>query len=73
MTPYQVAHFVNQLVFCMFAEDVKLLPDRMFSRMLERALEDASDFIMIAADLFKAMRSGGRVGFEKSRGSTVAF
>lgn len=63
--PIQVAHFVNRLVFCMFSEDVKLLPDRMFSRMLKRALEDPSEFTVIATDLFKAMRSGGRVGFEK--------
>ena len=37
----------------------------MFSRMLKRALEDPSEFTVIATDLFKAMRSGGRVGFEK--------
>nr|WP_318248290.1 type IIL restriction-modification enzyme MmeI [Novosphingobium percolationis] len=33
--PHTVAHFVNRLVFCMFAEDVKLLPNDMFTRMLE--------------------------------------
>ncbi|MEF2552258.1 type IIL restriction-modification enzyme MmeI, partial [Aurantimonas sp. A2-1-M11] len=26
--PETVAHFINRLVFCMFAEDVKLLPAR---------------------------------------------
>ncbi|MCP8897575.1 class I SAM-dependent DNA methyltransferase [Shinella daejeonensis] len=61
----QVAHFINRLVFCMFAEDVKLLPDNMFTRMLERALEDPSEFESFARDLFTAMKSGGRVGFEK--------
>ena len=30
-----VAHFVNRLVFCMFAEDVGLLPDHLFTQMLE--------------------------------------
>ena len=30
-----VAHFINRLVFCMFAEDVDLLPNKMFKRMLE--------------------------------------
>ncbi len=30
-----VAHFVNRLVFCMFAEDVALLPNHMFRRLLE--------------------------------------
>ena len=32
-----VAHFVNRLVFCMFAEDVGPLPQRMFTRMLREA------------------------------------
>lgn len=31
---HRVAHFVNQLVFCMFAEDVGLLPDNLFTKML---------------------------------------
>jgi hypothetical protein len=63
--PEDVAHFVNRLVFCMFAEDVKLLPDAMFTRMLERALEDPSEFESFARDLFTAMKAGGRIGFEK--------
>ncbi|TPM35527.1 DNA methyltransferase [Mesorhizobium sp. B2-3-5] len=63
--PEQVAHFINRLVFCMFAEDVKLLPDAIFTRMLERALEDPSEFRSFARDLFSAMKGGGRIGFEK--------
>jgi len=63
--PEQVAHFINRLVFCMFAEDVKLLPDNIFMRMLERALEDPGEFEGFARDLFTAMKSGGRIGFEK--------
>ncbi len=35
--PQGVAHFVNRLVFCMFADDVGLLPDRLFDQMLARA------------------------------------
>ena len=35
--PHAVAHFVNRLVFCMFADDVGLLPGHMFTRMLEQA------------------------------------
>lgn len=63
--PADVAHFINKLVFCMFAEDVRLLPDAMFTRMLDRAVEDPEEFEEFARDLFVAMRSGGRVGFEK--------
>ena len=38
--PEKVAHFVNRMVFCMFAEDVDLLPDKLFKRMLEASLDE---------------------------------
>ena len=59
-----VAHFVNRLVFCMFAEDIGLLPARMFTRMLERARRRPEDFAALAGRLFGAMSLGGDVGFE---------
>ena len=62
--PQAVAHFVNRLVFCMFAEDVDLLPDDMFTRMLEHARKQPEDFAALAQDLFGAMSTGGRIGFE---------
>ena len=62
--PQAVAHFVNRLVFCMFAEDVGLLPDNMFTRMLEHARKRAEEFQSLARDLLGAMATGGRVGFE---------
>ncbi len=60
----KVAHFINRLVFCMFAEDVELLPNQMFKRMLEHARIRPQEFQALATDLFRAMRAGGRVGFE---------
>ncbi|MCY4613259.1 MAG: N-6 DNA methylase [Nitrospira sp.] len=63
--PQTVAHFVNRLVFCMFAEDVGLLPDNMFTRMLEQARKRPEDFAVLARDLFGAMSTGGRIGFEE--------
>ena len=62
--PYAVAHFVNRLVFCMFADDVGLLPGHMFTRMLEQARRTPADFADLAGHLFRVMASGGRVGFE---------
>ena len=62
--PQTVAHFVNRLVFCMFAEDAGLLPDSMFTRMLEHARRRPQEFADLARDLFGAMASGGRIGFE---------
>ena len=62
--PHAVAHFVNRLVFCMFADDVGLLPDHMFTRMLEQARRTPAHFVDLAGDLFRVMARGGRVGFE---------
>lgn len=62
---HSVAHFVNRLVFCMFAEDVDLLPDQMFTRMLEASRVAPALFTDHARTLFGAMKSGGMVGFEK--------
>ena len=59
-----VAHFVNRLVFCMFAEDVRLLPNNMFTRMLEEAHKRPEEFATMARALFGAMARGGLVGFE---------
>lgn len=63
--PHTVAHFVNRLVFCMFAEDVKLLPEQMFTRMLDHSQNAPDQFAEHARTLFGAMKSGGAVGFEK--------
>ena len=56
--PQAVAHFVNRLVFCMFAEDVGLLPNNLFTRMLEQARLRPVDFPDLASDLFGAMSRG---------------
>ncbi len=62
--PQTVAHFVNRLVFCMFAEDVGLLPGHMFRRMLEQANARPEESAKMARALFGAMATGGLVGFE---------
>jgi type II restriction/modification system DNA methylase subunit YeeA len=62
--PQRVAHFVNRLVFCMFAEDVDLLPNSMFQRLLEACRAKPDQFEAMASTLFGAMRAGGMVGFE---------
>ena len=62
--PQAVAHFVNRLVFCMFAEDVGLLPDSMFTRMLAQARKRPETSAELARVLFGAMARGGLVGFE---------
>ena len=57
-----VAHFVNRLVFCMFAEDVRLLPEKMFEKMVFASKPD--NFEDNCRTLFAAMETkGGRVGY----------
>ena len=63
--PRVVAHFVNRLVFCMFAEDVGLLPNSLFTRMLESARRRPKAFAGLARNLFGAMAHGGWVGIEE--------
>ncbi len=61
----KVAHFVNRLVFCMFAEDVGLLPNKLFQKALERsanAPEKAEGYLQ---RLFAAMKDGGEFGLEE--------
>lgn len=61
---HAVAHFVNRLVFCMVAEDVGLLPDYLFTKMLEVSRRNPAEFAENARTLFGAMaHRGGKVGF----------
>jgi type II restriction/modification system DNA methylase subunit YeeA len=60
---HRVAHFVNQLVFCMFAEDVGLLPDHLFTKMLTASRLRPERFAGNAAKLFGAMAQGGDIDF----------
>ncbi len=62
--PQVVAHFVNRLVFCMFADDVGLLPAGLFDQMLAIARRRPARSPHYASLLFGAMaQSGGEVGF----------
>jgi type II restriction/modification system DNA methylase subunit YeeA len=51
----RVAHFINKLVFCLFAEDIDLLPDRVFAVILDEAVKRPDGFGPILRDLFRAM------------------
>ncbi len=62
--PQGVAHFVNRLVFCMFADDVGLLPDGLFDRMLALARRRPARSAGYTSKLFAAMAtSGGEIDF----------
>ena len=57
---HRVAKFINRLVFCMFAEDVDLLRNDVFTRMLETAHQKPPLFVPMTGELFAAMASGDR-------------
>lgn len=52
----QVAHFLVQCLFCMFAEDEGLLPEKIFTGLLGSAKNDVAKAADRIAKLFMAMR-----------------
>ena len=54
----RVAHFLNKIVFCLFAEDAGLLPGNVFSAVVEEALRDKSGLSQMLSELFDKMRTG---------------
>lgn len=63
--PQVVAHFVNRLVFCMFAEDISFLPRNIFSQILDRSVTKPEIATDMLRQLFAAMRSGGLFGVDE--------
>lgn len=57
--PEQVAHFLIQCVFCMFAEDATILPAKLFETVMDKSNPDGSKAQKRLTDLFTAMQAGG--------------
>ena len=68
--PQKVSHFLTQCLFCFFAEDVGLLPDRLFEKMINAKLDLPSKNGMLPSEklagglssLFHAMNTGDLFG-----------
>jgi type II restriction/modification system DNA methylase subunit YeeA len=61
--PHAVAHFLNKLLFCMFAEDAGLLPAGLIRRLASGAKGNPDAFSGGLADLFSKMsHEGGLFG-----------
>lgn len=56
---HDVAHFLIQCVFCMFAEDARILPEKLFETVMDKSNPDGSKAQKRLADLFLAMQTGG--------------
>ena len=59
-----VAHFLMKVMFCLFVEDVRLLPDKAFEKLIQRALYNADSFTSRCTTLFNLMKTGGEFGNE---------
>jgi type II restriction/modification system DNA methylase subunit YeeA len=60
--PQTVAHFLNQCLFCLFAEDAGLLPAKMFERLLDKSQTDPAKLSTRLEALFASMQKGGDFG-----------
>ena len=59
---HDAAHFLMKLMFCMFAEDIGLLSDAIFSTTLKGAKNDPQKLSARLRALFVAMATGGDYG-----------
>ena len=61
--PRAVAHFLNRLVFCMFAEDAKLLPAELFTKTIKATARRPTAAHAQLTDLFDKMARPGDTFF----------
>jgi type II restriction/modification system DNA methylase subunit YeeA len=60
--PERVAHFLNRILFCLFAQDAKLLPANIINEVLETGLKRPEQSNQMLKSLFAAMKKGGVFG-----------
>jgi len=65
--PATVAHFLDRIVFCMFAEDAGLLPEKVFTRILDKSEGETTRLGRFLGQLFETMATGGDFGLETIR------
>jgi len=58
----RAAHFLMKLMFCMFGEDIGLLPAGLFTRVVQGAQRNPAQFAKRLQNLFAAMAEGGDFG-----------
>ena len=64
--PHAVAHFLDRLLFAMFAEDAGILPKNLIDRLAAATKGDAAAFSAALHDLFgKMAKGGGLFGVER--------
>src|SRR5262249_43293534 len=63
----RAAHFLMKLMFCMFADDIDLLPDGVFTKVITRSRRRPAKFSHRLARLFRVMSRGGDFGADPIR------
>ena len=63
----EVARFLNRLVFCFFAQDVGLLPEKALSRLANEFYQEPERFDRGIRELFSNMSTGGQFGYVRIR------
>ncbi len=62
---HEAAHFLMKCMFCLFAEDVELLPRGLFTRLLDEWKDEPAALPGLLTGLFASMRTGGPFGTER--------
>jgi type II restriction/modification system DNA methylase subunit YeeA len=63
--PDRAAHFLIRILFCLFAEDVRLLPEDLFSKLVAATRTRPGEFTAPLRQLFGAMQTGGFFGADR--------
>ncbi len=68
----RLAHFFTRLIFCLFTEDIGLLPTLpggrgIFTEIVEETYTDPDRFAAYTTELFQKMADGGEMHFRKIR------
>ncbi|MBN1304982.1 MAG: class I SAM-dependent DNA methyltransferase, partial [Anaerolineales bacterium] len=63
--PAHSAHFLIRLLFCLFAEDIGLLPKDLFTRLVAQTRRNSKAFSAQLRQLFAAMATGSWFGIDE--------
>ena len=61
----RLARYLNQIVFCLYAEDAGLLRDNLFSDIVRRQYRNSDMFNLAVSNLFDQMARGGLFGADE--------
>ena len=67
LDPHQVAMFLDRVVFCLFAQSVRLLDGQVFTKIIEKTHRDPRWVSREIFRLFETMKTGGECALEKIR------